>query len=264
MPLLEAADVETLIRLLATVADPTVEMALADRKRQVLEGIGRLIDADAWVWYVSYLNPHLRGDVMPINAIDGGWRNEHERIEAMGVTIHPELQRTVTLQLVDATRQRRPLTLSRDQIIDDRSWLATAAGQAWRTAGFNHFIISAYPLADDIVSAIGLFRRHHKPAYTERERTIVHVMFQQIDWLHRQGSDVPAPKTVIDLSPRERQVMLLLIGGDSRKQVAGKLNLSPHTVADYLKEIYRKLGVSSRAELLAKFIPSGKPQAVSE
>lgn len=35
------------------------------------------------------------------------------------------------------------------------------------------------------------------------------------------------------------------------------LDLSEHTVADYLKGIYRKLGVNSRAELLAKFIPAG-------
>ncbi len=55
---------------------------------------------------------------------------------------------------------------------------------------------------------------------------------------HRSGTAVPASKNVVELSPRERQVMLLLIAGDSRKQVAAKLKLSQHTVADYLKEIY--------------------------
>jgi DNA-binding CsgD family transcriptional regulator len=63
-----------------------------------------------------------------------------------------------------------------------------------------------------------------------------------------------APENLVSLSPRERQVLLLLLGGDSQKQVASKLGLSPYTVGDHLKEIYRKLGVVSRAELLSKFI----------
>jgi transposase len=40
---------------------------------------------------------------------------------------------------------------------------------------------------------------------------------------------------------------MFLISGDSRKQIAQKLNLSEHTVSDYLKEIYRNFGVNSRA-----------------
>lgn len=258
MTTLEAADVESLIHLLATAADPTVEIDLANRKRQLLVGVGRMIAADVWIWFLSRIAPHRQGDAVPISAVDGGWLDENERQNALRVMVHPELQRTVTAVLHEAVVNDRSHTISRTQLMDDATWFATEAGQAWRTTGFNHFVVSAYPIGHSIVSACGFHRRYGKPAFSEREKTIVHVMFQQVDWLHRQGSDVPAPKSVIDLSPRERQVMLLLIGGDSRKQVAAKLKLSQHTVADYLKEIYRKLNVSSRAELLAKFIAGGK------
>ena len=56
------------------------------------------------------------------------------------------------------------------------------------------------------------------------------------------------------LSPRMEQTLRWLLGGDSEKQVAAKLKLSPHTVHVYVKAIYRRYGVSSRGELLARWV----------
>ncbi len=54
-----------------------------------------------------------------------------------------------------------------------------------------------------------------------------------------------------DLSPRQREVLDLLLTGKNGKQIAADLRLSVHTVNDYIKAIYRRYDVSSRAELLA-------------
>ncbi|MBS1879431.1 MAG: hypothetical protein JST31_07960 [Actinobacteria bacterium] len=51
------------------------------------------------------------------------------------------------------------------------------------------------------------------------------------------------------LTPREREVALLLVRGLSDQEVAQELYLSPHTVKQYVKSIYRKVGVRSRVEL---------------
>jgi DNA-binding CsgD family transcriptional regulator len=48
-----------------------------------------------------------------------------------------------------------------------------------------------------------------------------------------------------------------MLKGDSRKQIAAALGLSEHTVGDYLKQLYRHFGVSSRGELQAHFIAGG-------
>lgn len=258
MHLLESADVESMIKLLSTAGDPTVAMPLTVRKRQLLEGLGAIVAADAWLWVVSRMNFEVRGDSMALSAVDGGWLDEQERAKTLGVVVHPDLVPIVTAPLHDAMLQQRSITRSRDQVMDDEAWYATKAGKAWRAAGFDHFIISAYPVGGGIISCAGFYRRYGRPAFEERHRTISHIMWQQIDWLHRSESDVPASEHVLRLTPRERQATLLLLGGDSRKQVAAKMNLSEHTVADYLKEIYRKFNVSSRAELLSKFIPGGK------
>jgi DNA-binding CsgD family transcriptional regulator len=257
MQTLDTADIEAMIRILSRAGDPTVEIPLFDRKRSIMEDIAHLIGAEVWIWMTGRANPHLPGDAMAVSVVDGGWRDERERAELFRIIIHPELQSVTSGPLDRAVRESRPITQSRDQLASSQTWESTYTSGLWRAAGFDHFFISVYPIGDGEYSAAGFHRRLGKPAFSDRDLTIVHIMFQQIDWLHRQGSNVAASDKVIDLSPRERQVMLLLLGGDSRKQVAAKLQLSEHTVADYLKEIYRKLGVSSRAELLAKFIPAG-------
>lgn len=54
------------------------------------------------------------------------------------------------------------------------------------------------------------------------------------------------------LSPRERDVVAALASGDSTSEIATRLFLSQHTVRDHIKTVFEKVGVSSRAELVAK------------
>ncbi len=65
-----------------------------------------------------------------------------------------------------------------------------------------------------------------------------------------------APSTVdpspTDLPPRLSQTLTLLLQGDSEKQVAIKLKLSRHTIHGYVKALYRRYEVQTRAELLAR------------
>jgi two-component system nitrate/nitrite response regulator NarL len=51
------------------------------------------------------------------------------------------------------------------------------------------------------------------------------------------------------LTPREAEVVHLLADGLSTREISQKLNLSEHTIRNYLSTIYDKLGVSSRVEL---------------
>ena len=79
MQKLKLADVEQIVRLLSEAADPTVEIALPERKRILLEGVARMIDSDIWLWSTFAVNPEVRGDAMTMCMIEGGWKNEDER-----------------------------------------------------------------------------------------------------------------------------------------------------------------------------------------
>jgi two-component system nitrate/nitrite response regulator NarL len=55
-----------------------------------------------------------------------------------------------------------------------------------------------------------------------------------------------------------RQTLALLLAGDSEKQIAHRLGLSQHTVHVYVKALYRRYDVSSRGELLARWVPKAE------
>jgi DNA-binding NarL/FixJ family response regulator len=52
----------------------------------------------------------------------------------------------------------------------------------------------------------------------------------------------------VSLTERETEVLLRVAKGYTLPEIGVQLTLSRHTIADYVKQIYRKLNVSSRAE----------------
>lgn len=56
------------------------------------------------------------------------------------------------------------------------------------------------------------------------------------------------------LSRRQRQTLELLLAGNAEKQIASMLRISKHTVHVYVKSLYKRFGVNSRPELLAKWV----------
>jgi DNA-binding NarL/FixJ family response regulator len=58
-------------------------------------------------------------------------------------------------------------------------------------------------------------------------------------------------------SGRELEILLVLTKGYSNQKIAEKLFLSEHTVKTHLKNIFRKLSVSSRSEAITKAIQIG-------
>lgn len=62
---------------------------------------------------------------------------------------------------------------------------------------------------------------------------------------------------LVALSPREREIALLIAQGLPNKTIAAVLEISLWTVATYVRRLFAKLGVSSRAEMVACAMTDG-------
>jgi two-component system nitrate/nitrite response regulator NarL len=64
---------------------------------------------------------------------------------------------------------------------------------------------------------------------------------------------VPARDTsrLRELSPREREILARIAGGQSTEQMSSAMNITVHTVRTYVKNVLAKLGVHSRLQLAA-------------
>ena len=60
--------------------------------------------------------------------------------------------------------------------------------------------------------------------------------------------------TVYNLTNRERQILLLLFEGTKNDLIQDKLHISGNTLKTHLKNIYSKLKINSRKELLNLFM----------
>lgn len=62
----------------------------------------------------------------------------------------------------------------------------------------------------------------------------------------------PVPQNRYDLTDREKDVLQYLVKGNSSRQIAEELYISYQTVRSHLKNIYRKMHVSSMTEAVSK------------
>lgn len=122
-------------------------------------------------------------------------------------------------------------------------------------------MISSYvpdllPLAATVISSlIFIFFILLSPAYSKYLFFTDWIdNFYEVDMAKDSGSrNISDISEGLGLSVRESEVLKLLLLGNRSKQIAENLEISVHTVNFHIKNIYKKLDVSNRAELFAKF-----------
>jgi DNA-binding NarL/FixJ family response regulator len=77
-------------------------------------------------------------------------------------------------------------------------------------------------------------------------RRVIQYFAQQAKAAAQPAVDTLMPQ--VSLTERESDVLLRVAKGFTLPEIGVQLGLSRHTIADYVKQIYRKLNVSSRAE----------------
>jgi RNA polymerase sigma factor (sigma-70 family) len=104
-------------------------------------------------------------------------------------------------------------------------------------------------------------RRRHRRLDARKELRIAHEMFTGFGMdafgerarveLEATGERARerAAHTIDQLTPQEAQVARLAVHGNTNREIAGQLFISPSTVEYHLRKAFRKLDVKSRTQL---------------
>lgn len=147
---------------------------------------------------------------------------------------------------------------SRADLAEDSRWYRSPlANERFRRHDCDDFIMAMCVVPGaGVICSLELLRPWGAEAFGQRERLLVQLVQEEL------ARDFQASLTqALRLSPRQRQVLSLLRRGLSEKEVAAELDVSSHTVHDYVKALYRAHGVRSRGELLAAVTQPATPLA---
>jgi DNA-binding CsgD family transcriptional regulator len=190
-----------------------------------------------------------------------------ESAEERGITMLAALARLDALRLGD-TAQAAPLAAAA-AVVDSRiidlaaRWAASPAdGAELESVADGLESAGCLMLAAEALAAAGTaWRKASEP----RRATACE---RRADELIRQcrganAAAITTVRSVVPLTAREREIVLLVADGMSTKETAERLFLSARTVSNHLQNAYTKLGISKRSELAAALTRLGGDQGAA-
>lgn len=119
--------------------------------------------------------------------------------------------------------------------------------------GGKSFVLSQYSLPHiNAVDQLGLHRAFGDAHFSSAEHRLVRLFHSELGRLWKRDVLRDAGNPHQDLPPRLSQTLAELLSGKSEKEIAARLELSRHTIHNYVKALHQRFEVSSRGELLAK------------
>jgi DNA-binding CsgD family transcriptional regulator len=226
---LKAPEVAALLRLCNELHDAAPDPTA--RKKRMVEGLCRLLGADAGLCVATHVDAKGRSATVVSVARWGMTEDD-------ALALAEELAR-------------------RASGAEDRRGRSPRPGRERSTAyhSADHCLESRVAVAGMTLQAcLTLFRRPPaRSAFSRREQAVLELFHSQMGWLYRPDLPLVSPAGLA-LSPRQRETLQFLLAGHSEKQIAAGLGLSPNTVHHYVKAIHRHFKVSSRSELLARWV----------
>ena len=84
-----------------------------------------------------------------------------------------------------------------------------------------------------------------------------HVVFAEDTWQALTARQEPSDIDDVHLSPRANGVLVLLSKGLSNRQIAEEFGISIETVKTHVERLYKRLGVATRTDAVAKALRAG-------
>jgi DNA-binding CsgD family transcriptional regulator len=229
---------------------------LEEATQYLMAQLCQLIRADHSVWAGALRRPDA-----PVADPYGGWRSTAARLPLAGAP--DRCDPTITMRTAEAPDPlsaalvRGAGTFRALRLCDAMSseWLADAYAQLEDPEEAIDGVLVAFPVHDYAESWFVFTRSPRLPRFSEHERELLGEALRGLRWFHRRlllwHGIIPSRSL---LTVTERRVLCHALDGASDKEVAVRLASGVHTTREHIAALYKKFGVSSRAELLALWL----------
>jgi GAF domain-containing protein len=178
--------------------------------------------------------------------------------DSQTLVLHPSIshgkQRATHLPLDDsftgqAVRLQRPITIDDVRVHPDFKNKKLAIEEGWVSAIVVPLITPGQP-----GRALGSFSLYSSRLrdFSDWDKKLLTVLANHAAIAIQNAQGVAQLKQAYNLSEREREVLALLIDGQTNKEIAEALTVSVNTVKKHVQSIFTKLNVDSRAAAVAK------------
>jgi DNA-binding CsgD family transcriptional regulator len=248
------SELRAIFRLLGDVRD--LKHDRAARHPHMVNGLCRLLGARQGS--VLEIDGFVPGGSLKLLGIHhGGWANPAAAALWEGLLRAGNFQSDVVMMA--ATRVPGDVVAAlREQLVPDQTFYAAPLVQELMpVVEIDAHVVGwcrPTPARPDRVLGLTFHREWRAKPFNRRQREMLRIFIDELHHLHRDGVLDPPAAPGPRLTGREAEVLQRLLKGDSMKETASRLGLSAHTVHDHVKSLYRKFGVSTRAELLAQFV----------
>lgn len=225
----------------------------AQRRRAVVVALGEIASADAGHWAWGRGDP-LGGVILPLAIIDFGYSPEQ-----FAVLVEHNLDRNALATFQSRVRVRMngspQIAVTRRDVLTDDEWRTSPLWSNYvARLGLDSWLHAVRYHSGDTWSCLHLLRRTGAPEFGPRERALADLALGGVAWLHAQCDEAVPPDTFANLTPRQRTVLVMLLDGRSRREIASRLGISEYTVGDHLKALYARFGVRTVGELAGRLL----------
>lgn len=259
----------TVIESLSSIWKRGAGIGFADLEKSFKEIIGAitgLFGATNTSWLAA-THGYTPADEFCQQILEGWWVRDHAGFrrqptdfkKAENAFLHLARKHGIgadTEQVIASSGQTR--VVLRQDAISDADWR-----NHWKRTQFHLPYLDidermhvVYSINSEAESYFLVDRAPGAPPFTEKDRQVAMLLTSGLAGLHRKlffARGLMSPSTRA-FSPRERGVFPLLFSQLAEKEIAHQLAISPHTVHQYIRSIYKAYGVGSRAALLARCI----------
>ncbi|MEE8603694.1 helix-turn-helix transcriptional regulator [Euzebya tangerina] len=132
----------------------------------------------------------------------------------------------------------------------DRAFSALQMSELYRRQGTYHRMMVRLPPRGGVERRLQIGRERGEPGFTDRDKLLLRLLRPHLTGIRdRIQSDRDGAAL---LTPRQLELLHAVAAGATNRQVARHLGVTESTVRKHLEHVYRRLGVHSRVQAIAR------------